>query len=86
MKYILYIYVLYDLFMGTTSPKTLHCSKEDLSPLGFLAGVRAPTDGVPQGNEGNLQELLGFETAFLWARDYPRSQMYGGFKPSHIIT
>lgn len=42
-------YLLNDLFMGTMSPKTLHCSKEDLSPLGFLTGVRAPTDGVPKG-------------------------------------
>lgn len=27
-----------------------------------------------------------FETAFLWAKEYPTYQMYGGFKPSHILT
>ena len=105
----IHIYVLNNLFMGTMSPKTLHCSREDLS-TGFPDRCPSSYRWSTSGNQGNLQmstrslatyghlrgvkgksdvfvcflDTARFETAFLWAKEYPTYQMCGGFKPSHI--
>lgn len=50
----LYIYLLNNLFMGTMSPKTLHCSKEDLS-TGFPDRCPSSYRWSTSGNQGNLQ-------------------------------